>query len=432
MRQSGGLAIRPSLYLGDPEPEISPSPWIPTVSGPRFPALSRQIDGRTAVYVDGPGGTQVPQDVIAAMSGVLRRGVGNIGGHFEASADAVAVVAAARGAIADLLNAAIPEEIVFGQNMTSLTFAISRSIAKTWNPGDEIVVTRLDHDANVWPWVVAARACGVEVRYADFDPAAGCTLSVAAVAAQLSDRTRLVAVTHASNALGTIVDVGAISDAAHAVGALCYVDAVHYTPHGSVDVRDTGCDFLVASAYKFFGPHTGVMYGRHDLLSELDAARVRPSPHEPPGKWETGTQSFESLAGVTAAVDYLAGLGEGPNRRAALRSAMGVIKDYERSLSDRFLSGLSEIPGVTLYGLADSEGRVPTFGLEISGISPSDAARLLAQEGIFAWSGDHYAVEVMRRLDVERGRLLRIRFAHYTIPEEVDLVLEALKRLAGP
>lgn len=383
------------------------------------------------MYLDGPGGTQVPEDVIAAMSGVLRRGVGNVGGHFEASRDAVAVVAAARGAMADLLNAATPDEIVFGQNMTSLTFAISRSIARTWNPGDEIVVTRLDHDANVWPWVVAARARGVEVKYADFDPAVGCTLSVAAVAAHLSDRTRLVAVTHASNALGTIVDVGAISDAAHAVGALCYVDAVHYTPHGSVDVQACGCDFLVASAYKFFGPHTGVMYGRHDLLSELEAAKVRPSPDEPPGKWETGTQSFESLAGVTAAVDYLAGLGEGPDRRAALRSAMGVIKDYEQSLSDRFLSGLAEISGVSLYGPANSEGRVPTFGLDIAGISPSDAARRLAREGIFAWSGDHYAVEVMRRLGVEKGGLLRVGFAHYSLPEEVDLVLEAISRLAG-
>ena len=371
----------------------------------------------------------MPGSVIDAMTDLLRRGVSNIGGSFEASTDAAAVVAAARRAVADLFNAAHPEEIVFGQNMTSLTFAVSRAIARTWNPGDEIVVTRLDHDANVWPWVVAAKACGVEVKYADFDPAAGCVLPVEAVASRISDRTRLVAVTHASNAVGTIVDVGAVADAAHAVGALCYVDAVHYTPHGPVDVEASGCDFLVASAYKFFGPHTGVMYGRHELLAELDAFKVRPSPDEPPDKWETGTQSFESLAGVTAAVDYLAGLGDGPDRRTALRSAMGLIRDYERSLSSRFLSGLAEIPGVSLYGLAEAEGRTPTFSLDIAGISPADAAQRLGREGIFTWSGDYYAVDVMRRLDKEG--LLRIGFVHYSLAEEVDLIVDALDRMAG-
>ena len=402
----------------------------PLLTRSRFPALSRTVAGRDAVYVDGPGGTQVPIDVIDAMSGVMRRGVSNLGGHFEASVEAVSLVASARSAVADLFNANRPGEISFGQNMTSLTFAASQAIARTWRSGDEIVLTRLDHDANVSPWLLEAEARGVHVRFADFDPAAGCGLSVDSVAGLLSDRTRLVAVTHASNALGTIVDVAPIVAAAHDVGALCFVDAVHYTPHGPVDVKALGCDVLVASAYKFFGPHTGVMYGRSELMSELVATRIRPAPASSPGKWETGTQSFESLAGVTAAVDYLAGMGAGADRRESLRSAMTAIQDYERTLSDRFMAGLAEIPGVAMFGMTDSAARTPTFAIDIAGTSPEEAARRLGEEGVFAWHGDYYAVEVMNRLGFDGG-LVRIGFVHYNLAEEVDRVLDAVDRIAA-
>jgi cysteine desulfurase family protein (TIGR01976 family) len=398
----------------------------------QFPALRRRVAGQPAVYLDGPAGTQVPDAVIEAMSRVLGRGISNTGGDFAASIEAADLVDSARLAVADFVNAARAEEIVFGQNMTSLTFAAARAIAKTWAPGDEIVVTHLDHDANVSPWVIEAEARGVVVRYADFDPVDGCTLPVEAVADQVGERTRLVAVTLASNAVGTIVDVGAIAAAARSVGALSYVDAVHYAPHGPVDVQQIGCDFLVASAYKFFGPHTGVMYGRHAVLAELDAPRIRLSPDDPPEKWETGTQSFESLAGVSAAIDYLAGLSEGSDRRSALRATMTEIRRYERSLSDRFLDGLAGIRGVTLFGLPTPDGRTPTFSVDISGMTPGDAAARLGSRGIFVWSGHNYAVGVMDRLDrLDKGGLLRIGFTHYTLAEEVDVILEALEELAG-
>ncbi len=398
----------------------------------RFPALARRVNGRAAVYLDGPGGTQVPEDVVAAMAGFLRRGGSNLGGPFVTSEETDALTDSARRAMADLFNAARPEEIAFGQNMTSITLAVSRAVAGTWAEGDEIVLTRLDHDANVWPWVIAARERGVTVRFAEFDADSGCRLRVDAVAAELTTRTRLVAVTHASNALGSLVDVAGICAAAHSLGALCYVDAVHYTPHGTVDVQASGCDFLVASAYKFFGPHTGVLYGRHELLAEIDAVKVRPAPDDPPGKWETGTQSFESLAGVSAAVDYLAGLGSGTNRREALGSAMVTIGEYERALSDRFLGGLAEIPGVTLFGGTGSSMRTPTFAVSVDGLAPSEASRLLGEKGIFTWSGHYYSLEVMRSLGVlDEGGLLRIGFIHYSMAEEVDLMLEALDRLAA-
>jgi cysteine desulfurase family protein (TIGR01976 family) len=366
------------------------------------------------------------------MAAFMRTGGSNLGGPFATSRETDDVARAARSAVADLFNAAGPDEIAFGQNMTSITLAVSRALARTWGEGDEIVVTRLDHDANVWPWVMAARESGATVRYADFDVEDGCRLLVDAVASELSNRTRLVAVTYASNAVGTIVDVAGVSAAARSVGALCYVDAVHYTPHGPVDVQASGCDFLVASAYKFFGPHTGVLYGRHEVLDRFDAVKIRPAPDRPPDKWETGTQSFESLAGVTAAVDYLAGLGSGADRRSALRDAMGKIGVYERTLSDRFLAGLAEIPGVSLYGMTESESRTPTFAVAIEGMSPQEASRRLGEVGIFTWAGHYYALEVMESLGVlDEGGLLRIGFVHYSTPEEVDLMLDALDRLAA-
>lgn len=396
----------------------------------RFPALGRRVDGRPAVYLDGPGGTQVPEQVIAAISGYLRAGGSNHDGPFVTSHYSDQVTEDARGAMADVFNASGSDEIAFGQNMTSLTLSVSRAISRTWEAGDEVVVTRLDHDANVWPWVIAARDRDVTVRYADFDPATG-VLSPDAVRDLITDRTRLVAVTHASNALGSIVDVAGVARAAHEAGALVYVDAVHYTPHGSVDVQALNADFLVASVYKFFGPHTGVLYGKRRWLESIDAVKIRPAPEDPPGKWETGTQSFESLAGVTAAVDYLASLGTGATRRESLASAMGAITDYESGLSARFLAGVAETPGVELHGVPAPDGRTPTFAVSVAGVPPDEVAARLGAIGIFVWSGHYYAVEVMTRLGViDDGGLVRIGFVHYTTPAEVDLVVDALAAIA--
>lgn len=396
----------------------------------QFPALQQTVDGRPAVFLDGPGGTQVPQRVIDAIGGYLAQGSSNLGGPFRTSRQTNEIVEAARQAAADLLNARRPEEIVFGQNMTSLTFAISRALARTWRPGDEIVVTRLDHDANISPWLLAAEDRGITVRWLDFDPA-DCTLKVDQLPHLLNERTRLVAVTYASNAVGSITNVRRVTELAHQVGALVYVDSVHYAPHGPIDVQDLACDFLVSSAYKYFGPHTGVLYGRYELLDELVAYKVRPAPARPPGKWETGTQSFESLAGVTAAVDYLADIGgKGGTRRQRLVRAMTHIKEYEMGLSERFLNGAATIPGLRVYGITDRERldeRSPTFAVSVEGYTPEEVATRLGAQGIFVWHGHYYAVAVMERLGLlDKGGLVRIGFVHYNTAEEVDRVLVAL------
>ena len=313
--------------------------------------------------------------------------------------------------------------------MTSLTLALGRALARTWRTGDQIVCTTLDHDANVSSWMQAAGEAGAEVRLVDFDPDTG-RLDTEAVAAALTDRTRLVAVTHASNAIGTVVDVASIAAAARTVGALTFVDAVHHAPHGLIDVAATGCDFLVASAYKFFGPHTGVMYGREDRLAGLDAVRIRPAPDEAPGKWESGTQSFESLAGVTAAVDYIASLGEGGDRRRSIVSAMSRIGAHETALASRFLGLVAELPTVTVHGVGGLDGRTPTFAIAVAGMHPRRVAAELGRAGIFVWDGHYYALEVMRRLGVlDTGGLVRIGFVHYNTVDEVDRVVEGLDRL---
>ncbi len=397
----------------------------------RFPALSRLHRGVPVVYADGPGGTQVPADVIDAMSGYMSRGGSNLGGHFAASEETGAVVHAARSAVADLINADRPEEIAFGQNMTSLTLSLGRALAHTWAPGDEIVCTRLDHDANVSSWLAAAKESGATVRLVDFDPATG-RLDPDAVAAAITDHTRLVAVTHASNAIGSIVDVAAITALAHEREALVFVDAVHFAPHGLIDVAATGCDFLAASAYKFFGPHTGFVYGRIELMAELEAVKIRPAPDEPPGKWETGTQSFESLAGVEAAIEYIASLGAGDSRRARLVDAMGQIADHERVLTERFLAGISAQPQVRLFGVPEADGRTPTFAIAVDGRSPRDVAAYLGERGIAVWDGHYYALEVMDALGVlATGGLVRIGFVHYNTVEEVDRTVDALAALSA-
>ena len=380
-------------------------------------------------YLDGPGGTQVPASVIGAMAGVLEAGVSNLGGAFASSRLAEELTDAARRAGRDLFGAANGEEIVFGQNMTSLTFSISRALARTWRPGDRILVTSLDHDANVAPWRMAAADAGVAVDLVRFDRD-NWTLDVEAVEELLTDRTRLVAFTHASNAIGSIPDVAAIVKAAHAAGALTYIDAVHYAPHGVVDVVASGTDFLVASAYKFFGPHTGVLYGRGELLDSLEAYKVRPAPEEGGGKWETGTQSFESLAGVAAAVDYLASLGEGGDRRAALVDGHRRVDEHLRGLTERFLAGLGE--NVTLYGIPGSEGRTPTFAVNVAGFHPDDVAGRLAAAGLSVWSGHYYAIEPMKQLGLlGTGGAVRIGFVHTTTVDEVDRLLEALEGEIG-
>jgi len=405
----------------------------PDLLRPQFPALQQTLSGRPVIYLDGPGGTQTPERVIDAMAGYLRAGGSNLGGPFLTSERSEVVMAAGRRAMAAFYNAR-PEEIVFGQNMTSLTFSLSRALAQRWQPGDEIVLTRLDHDANISPWLLAAKERGVTVRWLDFHPA-DTSLALEELPALLNERTQLLAITHASNAVGTIPDVARAVRLAHEVGALVYVDAVHAAPHQLIDVQALACDFLVSSAYKYFGPHTGILYGRYRLLEELPAFKVRPSPPEPPEKWETGTQSFESIAGVAAAIDYLASLGPGEGSlRERLARAMASVKAYEMGLSARFLQGAAAIPGLRVYGITDVERldeRTPTFAVSLEGYSAGEVAAALGRQGIFVWSGHYYAVAVMERLGLlEQGGLVRIGFVHYNTPAEVDAVLTALRNLA--
>ena len=398
-----------------------------------FPALGRTLDGRQVAYLDGPGGTQVPETVIDAIADYLRQGGSNLGGGFASSHASERIVTGARDAVADLMGTD-PAAVAFGQNMTSLTFALSRALARTWSRGDRVVVTQLDHDANVTPWVVAAEEHGVEVDRARIRIEDG-TLDYDHLESLLGERTRLVAVTAASNALGTVVDVARVAEAAHRVGAVVYVDAVHFTPHHRVDLATLGADLLVASAYKFFGPHTGVLAGRLQLLDEIDAYRLRPAPEDPPGKWETGTQSFESLAGVTAAVDYLASLGRiaggSGDRRTLLDAAMAAVTDHE----DPTLPSLSRQPRDLAWCPSPRPGgvapRCPTFALEVEGLHPDDVVIALADRGVFAWAGHYYAIEPMKALGVlDRGGLVRIGFVHTTTEAEVDRVLEELQTIS--
>jgi cysteine desulfurase family protein (TIGR01976 family) len=402
-----------------------------------FPALQEERHGRPFIFLDGPGGTQVHRSVIEAMSRYLVEANSNFHGEFLYSQRTDETAWSAREAMADLLNATRPEEIVFGPNMTTLTFNLSRAIGRTLSPGDEIVVTRLDHDANIAPWL-ALQERGAVVRHVDFDPA-DCTLDMEALAEAITPRTRMVALGYASNAVGTINDVARAAELAHAVGAWVYVDAVHYAPHGPIDVQALGCDLLVCSAYKFFGPHQGALYGRYDLLDELPAYKVRPAGDAPPDKFETGTQSFEAMAGTAAAVDYLASVGRRyggvpeQGRRAELVAGMGAIRAYERELCRRLVDGLKVIPGLHFFGITDParfEQRVPTVSFRMDGLLPHEISRRLDEANIFAWAGNFYALAVTRRLGVEaEGGLLRIGLVHYNTAEEVDTLLGVLDDL---
>jgi cysteine desulfurase family protein (TIGR01976 family) len=407
---------------------------------PEFPALQQSAGGRPLVFMDGPGGTQVHGSVIGAMGRYLTEADSNAGGAFLFSQRTDETVALARSALADFLNASRPEEIVFGPNMTSLTFNLSRAIGRTLTPGDEIVVTRLDHDANIAPWL-ALEEQGAIIRHVDFDPG-DCTLDMDSLEEAITPRTKLVALGYASNAVGTINDVARAASMAHAVGAWLYVDAVHYAPHGPIDVQALDCDFLVCSVYKFFGPHLGALYGRYKLLESLPAYKARPAGNAPPHKFETGTLSFEAIAGARAAVDYLASVGHRfgselaePNapyegRRRNLKTGMAAIRAYETKLCHRLLTGLQQIPGLQIYGITDParmDQRVPTLSFTLAGISPQEVARRLNEANIFAWNGNFYALAVTERLGLEgRGGLLRVGLVHYNTAEEVDYLLGVL------
>ncbi|NNC41495.1 MAG: cysteine desulfurase-like protein [Acidimicrobiia bacterium] len=396
----------------------------------QFPALSRQENGRPVAWFDGPGGSQVPQSVIDAISSFLTRGGSNHGGAFTASRDSETAHEEAREAVADLFGARPDDYVAFGMNMTSLNFALSRALSANWVPGDEVVVTRLDHDANVSPWLRAAADRGATIRWVPFDIDTY-RLDLERLSEVVGPRTQVVAITHASNAIGTIVDIAAATQIAHDAGALVVVDAVHYAPHGRIDIASTDCDFLLASAYKFFGPHLGAMAGRGTLFEKLDAYKVRPAPATGPGKWETGTQSFEALPGVTAAIDHIASLsGTDGTRRERLDESFAAIGDHAISLGQRFLDGLPE--AATVFGITDDlAARTPTYAIELNGYSARRLATELGDRGIFVTNGDYYAMEVMSSLDRADGGLVRIGFLHYTTDEEVDRLLEALHDLAG-
>ncbi len=409
----------------------------------KFPALASGD-----VVLDNPGGTQVPREVTDRIVRYLHETNANHGGAFTTSRASDAVVAEARAAVADFLGATRPEEIAFGPNMTTLTFQVSRSLSRDWRPGDEVVLTRLDHDANVSPWLLAAAEKGATVRWLDFDPA-DCTWSVDELRKLLSERTRLVAVGWASNSVGTVNDVAGAAKAAHEVGALVYVDAVHYAPHGPIDVAEAGIDFLACSAYKFFGPHLGILWGRHDLLEKTFAYKVRPAGDAPPDRWETGTQSFEAVAGTLGALEYLswvgdrfgeafrAPLGESyAGRRLSLKAAMSAIHAYEETLSRAIVEALAVVPGLSIRGITDPirfGARVPTFSFTLQGHHPRTVSEELGRRGFRTWDGNYYAVGVTERLGLEaKGGMVRVGAVHYNTAEEIRRLGAALREIARP
>lgn len=412
----------------------------------QFPALRRQGDlSSPAIFLDNPGGTQISQPSLDRINSYLINHNANHEGAFPTSQQSDRVLEEAHAAMADFYNAAHPEEIIFGNNMTSLTLHISRSIARNWNPGDEIVVTHLDHDANITPWVLAAQDRGCTVRWVDFHPEDG-TLNLDDLSHALEGKPRLVAVGYASNALGTINPVTDIVRIAHQAGALVYVDAVQYAAHGPIDVQQIGCDFLVASSYKFFGPHAGILYGRYELLDELFAYKVRPAPNELPGKFETGTQNHEGIAGILGAIEYFEWVGEAfggeyteklsgryTGRRLGLKQAMAAIRAYEYETSRALLDVLEETPGVTIYGLTDRrrlEERVPTVAFLLKGWHPRQVAERLGREGVYVWDGNYYALAVTERLGLEEsGGMVRVGPVHYNTVEEIEKFGEALRKI---
>lgn len=395
----------------------------------RFPALSRWEGGHPVAYFDGPGGTQVPREVAEAMSEYLFHHNANTHWEYPTSQETDAALLEARQAAADLLNAS-PEEVAFGNNMTTITFHVSRALGRRWSAGDEVIVTELDHHANVAPWRELARDCGLIVRTVRMDPASG-TLDWDDLRRAFTPRTKLLAIGAASNALGTITDVAAAARLAREAGALCYVDAVHYAAHGVIDVKAWDCDFLACSAYKFYGPHAGVFYGKRSLIDALDIPKLEPAPNEGPERLETGTQNHEGIVGTGAAVDFLASLAPGNTRRERLTNSLGALHARGDQLVARLWNGLREVGGVTLYGVAPGGARTPTVIFTVAGRTSTEVARALVPRGIFASNGDFYAVTVIERLGQAADGVLRAGCACYTTEDEVDRLVGAVAEIAA-
>ena len=395
----------------------------------RFPALRRELAGRPVAYFDGPGGTQVPVEVVDAMSDYLLHHNANTAWVFPTSVETDEAIASARSALADFLGAS-PNEIAFGQNMTSLTFHLARALGRGWDPGDEVVVTDLDHHANVAPWRALERERGITVRSVRVHVSSG-QLDWDHLASLLGPRTRLLAVGAASNAIGTVNDVARAAALAHAAGALVFVDAVHYAPHALVDVRALDCDFLACSAYKFYGPHIGILYGRHRLLAGLDVPKLAPAPEEAPERLETGTQSHESIVGAGAAVEFLASLGAGATRRARLETAFAALHARAAGLFARLWEGLSGIDGVTLYGPDPLLPRTPTVAFTVAGATSEQVARALAERGIIVSNGDFYATTIVELLGHAHDGVVRAGCACYTTPDDIDRLVEGVRVVAG-
>jgi cysteine desulfurase family protein (TIGR01976 family) len=425
----------------------------------QFPSLAQTVNGHPAAFLDGPGGTQVPQRVIDAISNYLRRDNANTGGAYATSRHTDAMIAEARSAMADFLHCAA-DEVAFGPNMTTLTYAMSRSIGRELKPGDEIVLTRLDHDANVSPWLQMAEDRGITVRWAEIRDE-DCTLDMADLASKINSNTKLVAAGYASNAVGTINPVKEIVRLAHAAGALAYIDAVHYGPHGLIDVAALDCDFLVCSTYKFFGPHMGVLYGKREHLQRLRPYKVRPNTNAIPNCWEWGTLNHECIAGIAACVEYIADLGRQvvgndrvgtaaparpssearpvstTSRRAAIEAAYQAIHEHERGLLERIMAGLKKIPNLKIYGITDParfHERCATLAIRIvdknNNHTPLELATKLGERGLFTWDGNYYALNLTEHLDVEKsGGFLRIGLVHYNTVDEVDRILAALREI---
>lgn len=412
----------------------------------QFPALALTDNGTRRIYFDNPAGTQVLASVAAAMSDCLLKKSANIGGYFATSDAAGDVVQSARDAMADFLNAPSADEIIIGQNMTTLTFHMSRSIGRLLRPGDEIVLSQMDHDANVWPWVMLARDLELQIRWLPFDKETF-EFNLEVLDDILTERTRLLCVGGASNLTGTINNVKEICAQARAAGAMTYIDGVQSAPHIAIDVQDIGCDFFVCSSYKFFGPHQGILWGRSELLEQLEPYKVRPAPTEAPSCFETGTQSHEGFAGITATVDYFAGIGSSmgkdyakqwsqfSGRRQNVHAAMSLLFDYEKSLGSHLISGLLEIDGITVQGITDDaaiDRRAPTVSFTHEKSTPASIAEGLAKQNIFVWSGHNYAVEVAKTLGIyETGGALRVGPVHYNSIAEIDEFLSALPALLG-
>lgn len=406
--------------------------FTPNLARAQFSALSQTHNDLPVVFLDGPGGSQVPGSVLEAMNAYLGYFNSNLGGHYFSSRNTTDLMKQAREHAQVLVNAESSDNIVFGANMTSLTFQLSRAISRDWQAGDEVIVTALDHYSNVSSWQQAADDKGAIVHQARVDES-DCSLDVEHLISLINDKTTLVALTFASNTTGSVVDVKRVIEAAHAVGALVYVDAVHYAPHHLIDVQQLGCDFLACSAYKFFGPHVGIAYVAPKWVQTLRPYKVEPATDVGPGRFETGTQSFEGLAGVIAAVKYLAQWGkQGDSLRAQLVDSYQQYNQHESAINERFMTRLSELEGVNLLGrtAADSRLRTPTFALTFDHHTPEQIAKQLGERNICVWNGHFYALGLVRQLDIEsKGGVVRIGFMHYNTLEEVDTLFDELKRI---